>query len=73
MNQSAEARKAAKAQGASSYQGAPCELGHVERYTSNRACVECTRAARREAYDKATATMAKRAYRAKLGAALLDL
>lgn len=66
---SARNRNEALSQGAATYQGAQCERGHSERYTSNRACVECAKAARRAAYDTETATMEKRAYRSKRKAA----
>ena len=63
---------------ASTYQGKPCRAGHDgQRYRANRACVDCSKAARLASYDKAASAKVKAKYRARLkaqalGAALLE-
>ena len=59
---------------AKTYLGAPCAAGHVgERYSTNRNCVECARAARqRGGYDKVKEAAYKRRYRAALKAGAVD-
>lgn len=47
------------------YQGAACGYGHNGlRYRANRACVSCTKARSKSAYDKESARLAKARYRA---------
>ena len=55
----------ARETGKPTYQGKPCPHGHSgERYTSNRACVECSKSAS-QSVDREKQRMRKRAYRAK--------
>lgn len=47
LQQARTARAMALSAGARTYEGQPCGKGHATRYTSNRACVECAKAARK--------------------------
>lgn len=67
-------RTRALEEGRSFYIGQACSHGHNGmRYTSNRACVECTKGIERTPYDPEAGRKAKAAYRAKVKARKADI